>query len=98
MINFDDVSKENIKQHNPNWPQIPDHTCRILTIGGPKSWKTDALFNLKNQQQDVDKICLYAKDTYEAKYQFLNTKQEYTDLKYFSDSKALIECLTIQSK
>ena len=48
MINFDDVSKENIKQHNPNWPQIPDHTCRILTIGGLKSWKTDALFNLKN--------------------------------------------------
>ena len=25
MINFDDVTKENIKQHNPNWPQIPDH-------------------------------------------------------------------------
>ena len=25
MINFDDVTKENIKKHNPNWPQIPDH-------------------------------------------------------------------------
>ena len=24
MINFDDVTKENIKQHNPSWPQIPD--------------------------------------------------------------------------
>ena len=22
MINFDDVTKENIKEHNPNWPQI----------------------------------------------------------------------------
>ena len=25
MINFDDVVKENIKEHNSNWPQIPDH-------------------------------------------------------------------------
>ena len=25
MINFDDVTKENTKEHNPNWPQIPDH-------------------------------------------------------------------------
>ena len=25
MINFDDVVKENIKKHNPDWPQIPDH-------------------------------------------------------------------------
>ena len=23
MINFDDVTKENINKHNPNWPQIP---------------------------------------------------------------------------
>ena len=23
MINFDDVTKENIKEHNPNWPQVP---------------------------------------------------------------------------
>ena len=25
MINNDDVTKENIKEHNPNWPQIFDH-------------------------------------------------------------------------
>ena len=25
MTNFDDVIKENIKEHNPNWSQIPDH-------------------------------------------------------------------------
>ena len=25
MINFDDVVKENIKEQNPNWPQILDH-------------------------------------------------------------------------
>ena len=29
MVNFDEVTKENIKKHNPNWPQIPDHSYRI---------------------------------------------------------------------
>ena len=29
MINFD-VTKENKKEHNPNWLQIPDHPYRIL--------------------------------------------------------------------
>ena len=33
MINFDNVTKDNIKEHNPNWLQIPDHPCRILTTG-----------------------------------------------------------------
>ena len=28
MINFDDLTKENIKDHNSNWPQIPDHPSR----------------------------------------------------------------------
>ena len=32
MINFDDVTKEDTKEHNPNCPQIPDHPCRIFTI------------------------------------------------------------------
>ena len=26
IINFDDVTKENIKEHNPSWPQILDHS------------------------------------------------------------------------
>ena len=34
---FDDVKKENIKEHNPNWPQIPDHSYRILIIVGSGS-------------------------------------------------------------
>ena len=34
MINFDDVTKENIKKHNPVWPQILDYQYRILVIGG----------------------------------------------------------------
>ena len=40
IIKFDDVTKENIKEHNPNWPQIPDHPYRILIIRG---------LDLKNQ-------------------------------------------------
>ena len=32
MINYDDVTKENMKEHNPNWPQIHDHSYRILIV------------------------------------------------------------------
>ena len=39
MINFDDVTKENIKEHNPNWPQIPDYPYRILIVGDSRSRK-----------------------------------------------------------
>ena len=27
-INFDDLIIENIKEHDPNWSQIPDHPYR----------------------------------------------------------------------
>ena len=46
MINFDDVKKENIKEYNPDWQQIPDHLQRILIIRGFGSGKTNLLFNL----------------------------------------------------
>ena len=87
MMNFDDVTKENIKEHNPNWPQIPDHPYRISINGGSGSRKTKSLFNLVSLQPDIDKICLYAKDPYEAKYQFLINKRDRTGLKHFNDSK-----------
>ena len=61
MISFDDVTKENIMEHNGNWPQISDHPYRISIIGGPGFGKTNSLFNLINQQPDVDEIYLYAK-------------------------------------
>ena len=38
-INFDDVIKEEFKEHNSYWPEIPDHPCRILIIGGAGSGK-----------------------------------------------------------
>ena len=49
MINFNDTSKENIKEYNPNWPQILDHPYRILIIGGSGSGKTNSFINLINQ-------------------------------------------------
>ena len=54
MINFDDVKKENIKEHNPSWPKILDHPYRILIIGGSGSGKTNSLFNLTSQQPDIN--------------------------------------------
>ena len=48
MVNFDDVTKENIKEHNTDWSQIPDHAYRILIFGGFGSGKTNLLFNLIN--------------------------------------------------
>ena len=68
------IRKENIKEHNPNWPQIPDHPYRLLITGGSESGKTKSLFNLLSQQPDIGKSYLYAKDPYEAKYQFLIEK------------------------
>ena len=91
MINFDDVTKENIKEHNPNRPEIPDHPHRILIVGGSGSGKTNSLFNLISQQPDIDTIYLYAKDPYETKYQFSINKRESTALKHFNGSKDFIE-------
>ena len=91
MINFDDYTNKNKKQHNSKWPYIPDHPYRILIIGGSGSGKTNPLLNLINNQPDIDKIYLYAKDPYEAKYQFLINKKESTGLKHFNDPKAFIE-------
>ena len=62
MFNFDHIIKEDIKEHNPNWPEIPDHPYRILTVGRSGSGKTNALLNLINNEPDTDKIYLYAKD------------------------------------
>ena len=91
MINFDDYTNENKKNHNPKWPYIPDHPYRILIIGSSGSGKTDALLNLINNQPDIDKIYLYAKDPYEAKYQYLIKKRENVGLDHFDDLKAFIE-------
>ena len=42
-------------------------------------------------QPDIDKIYLYAKDPYEAKYQYLINKREGVGIDHFNDLKAFIE-------
>ena len=59
MFNLDNIIKENKKEHNEKWPYIPDHPYRILIIGGSGSGKTNALINLINEQNNIDKfICM----------------------------------------
>ena len=91
MINFDEYTNENKIEHNSKWPYIPDHPYRILIIGGSGSGKIKALFNLINNQPDIDKIYLYAKDPYETKYQYLINKREKEGLDHFDDPKAFME-------
>ena len=81
MINFDKYTIKNKRKHNPSWPYIPDYPYRILIIGGSGSGKINALLNLINNQPDIEKIYLYAKDPYEDKYQFLIKKRESIGLK-----------------
>ena len=50
---------------------IPGHLHR-----GSGSGKTNVLLDLKKNRPDIEKIYRYAKDPYEAKYQFLIKKRE----------------------
>ena len=81
MINLDEVSRENTITHNPEWRYTPDHPYRII-IGGSRSGKSTAVLdlNLIRYQPDIDKIFLYTKDPFEAKYQLLISKCESVDL------------------
>ena len=71
MINLDSITNENNKKHDEKFPYIPDHPYIILIIGGSGSQKTKTLPNLINEQHDIDKIYLYARDLNEPKYKIL---------------------------
>ena len=55
MFNFDYVANEDIKEHNPNWSEIP---YLILLIEGSGSGKTNPLLNLINNEPDIDKASI----------------------------------------
>ena len=91
MIDFDDYTNESKLEDNSNWPYIPGHPYRILIVGGSGSGKTNELLNLIKNQEDTDKIYLYAKDPYEAKYQYLINNRVKVGLQHYDDPKAFME-------
>ena len=91
MFNLDNITNEN-KEHNEKLPYIPDHLYRIFIIGGSRSGKTNTLLNLVKEQDDIDKIYLYAKDLSKPKYEFLIKKSKNAGIKYLNDPNAFIEC------
>ena len=44
MVNFDNVTRENLKEQNPAWSQIPDHPHRLFIITVSVSAKTNTLY------------------------------------------------------
>ena len=82
MINLDNTVNNNNEKHNEKWPHIPDHPYRILIIGGSGSGKTNTLLHLINEQKDIDKIYLYAKDLSEPKCKYLIRNRENAGIKH----------------
>ena len=82
MINLNSITNENNKEHNEKWPFIPDHPYRIIIIDGSGSGKTNALINLINEQNDIDKIYLYPRDLSKPKYEYLIKKHEDAGIKH----------------
>ena len=62
-----------------------------MIAGGSGSGKTNTLLNSINEQDDIDKIYLYAKDLSKPKYEYLIKKRENAGIKHLNDPKAFIE-------
>ena len=61
-------------------------------IGGFGSRKTNALIDLINEKNDIDKNYLYTRDLSEPKYEYLIETREDTGIKHLNNSNAFIEC------
>ena len=87
MINLDNIvrNKDTSSLEHNNWP------FRMLIIGPSGSGKTNALLHLIGKFHPIDKICLYANDTNEPKYQYLINKREKVGIKKSNDPYAFIE-------
>ena len=67
MLNLDNITNESNKENDEKWLFIPDHPYGILIIRGSGSGKTNVLLKSIKEQDDIDKIYLYAKDLNESK-------------------------------
>ena len=92
MINLDSNTNERNKKHNENWPFIPDHLYIIIIIGGSGSGKRNTFPNLVNEQHDIDKIYLYARDLSKPKNKYLIMRGENVRVKHWNNPNAFIEC------
>ena len=92
MININNYVNENKIEHSEKSAYLYDHPYRIIIIGGSGSGKTNALINLINEQNDIDKIFLYARDLSEPKYKYLIKKHEDAAIKHLNNSNAFIKC------
>ena len=63
-----------------------------MIIGGSRSGKISTLLHLINEQNDIDKIYLYARDLDEPKYQILIKKRKDAEIKHLNDPNAFIKC------
>ena len=63
----------------------------MLVNKGSGYGKTNSLFNLISHRLDIDKIYLYTKDPYKAKYKLLINKRESPGLRHLINSKSFIE-------
>ena len=64
MFNFDNITKEDRKEHNSNQPDILQNPYGILIAGGFRSGTKNALFNLISHEPDIDEIYLIAKEPF----------------------------------
>ena len=92
MVNLDSIVNDKNEKRNENWPYIPNHQYIILRTGGSGSGKTNTLLNIINEQRDIEKIYLYAKDLSEPKYEHLIKNRENAGMKHLNDLKAFIDC------
>ena len=80
------IDIDNYVDENKNWTkwQMAIYTgssAQLIKIDVSGSGKTNALINLINGQNDIDKMYLYARDLSEPKYEYLIEKREDAGMK-----------------
>ena len=89
MLNLDNIVS------NKNTTGLSSSECnnlpfRMLIIGPSGSGKTNTLLHLINNLHPIDKICLYAKDLHESRYEYLINKREQAGIKNLNDPHAFL--------